>query len=166
VGALARAATTVPEPVRRAVIEARLETDSWPSQGHLRITAVDVDSGELVVFDGGDGIGLIDAVAASCAVPGVWPPVTIGSRRFMDGGVRSVSNADLAAGHDWAVVVLPLGGTPDRQVQALRDAGAEVTVLTADADALEAFGPNPLDPTRRRPAAEAGRRQGRALRSG
>jgi NTE family protein len=166
VGSLALAAPTVGEPLRRAVIEARLRTDAWPANGHLRITAVDVDSGDLVVFDGTDGVGLIDAVTASCAVPGVWPPVTIGSRRYMDGGVRSVSNADLACGHDWAVVVLPLGGSPDRQVQVLREAGAEVTVLTADAEALEAFGPNPLDPTRRRPAAEAGLRQGRALRSG
>lgn len=160
-GELACAAPTVPEPVRRAVIEARLGTDEWPAGGRLRITAVDVGTGELVVFDGTDGVGLIDAVAASCAVPGVWPPVTIGERRYMDGGVRSVSNADLASGDDDVVVVLPLGGELDREVEA-----REVTVLTVDAEALAAMGPNPLDPAYRRAAAEAGRRQGRALRSG
>ena len=54
-------------------------------------------------------IPLTDAVVASCAVPGIWPPVTIGGRRYMDGGVRSSDNADLAAGAARIVVVSPLG---------------------------------------------------------
>ncbi|MGO8728014.1 MAG: patatin-like phospholipase family protein [Streptosporangiaceae bacterium] len=45
-------------------------------------------------FSPGGTRGLVDAVAASCAVPGVWPPVTIGGRRYVDGGVRSSDNAD------------------------------------------------------------------------
>ena len=60
------------------------------------ITAVDAVTGEFTVFTADSGVDLVDAVAASCAVPGVWPPVTIGDRRFVDGGVRSPVNADLA----------------------------------------------------------------------
>ena len=61
------------------------------------------------------GVGLVDAVAASCAVPGVWPPVTIGDRRYIDGGVRSTINADLAEGHDQVVVLTPVHRRPRRR---------------------------------------------------
>ena len=79
------------------MIAARLPTAAWPAR-RLLVTAVDAASGEFVVFDAGSGVSLVDAVGASCAVPGVWPPVTVGGRRFVDGGVRSPVNADLAAG--------------------------------------------------------------------
>ena len=81
---------TVPEAVRRDVIAQRLPSHRWPAR-ILRITAVDTETGELVVFDRGSGVQLVDAVAASCAVPGVWPPVTIGDRRYIDGGVGAPS---------------------------------------------------------------------------
>lgn len=160
VGALALAATTVPEPERRAVIEARLGTDDWPDR-RLLVTAVDAATGELVVFDGTDGTGLIDAVAASCAVPGVWPPVTIGDRRFVDGGIRSIANADLAAGASPALLVAPLSPTAGLDLDAELAALGEGRTLLVHADEASqaAMGANPLDPTRRRPSAEAGRRQ-------
>lgn len=60
-----------------------------------------------MVFDATGQAGLVDAVAASCAVPGVWPPVTIGDRRFVDGGVRLLANADLAAGYERVLIVAP-----------------------------------------------------------
>ena len=161
IGALALAATTIAEPARRAVIEARLGTDEWPDR-RLLITAVDAATGELVVFDGeAGGPGLIDAVAASCAVPGVWPPVTIGDRRFMDGGVRSVANADLVAGASPAILLAPLGATAlpgiERELAALGD--GRTLLVQADAATQQAIGINALDPSRRRPSAEAGRRQ-------
>jgi NTE family protein len=53
-------------------------------------------------------VTLVDAVAASCSVPGVWPPTTIGGRRWIDGGVRSATNADLAAGYERVVVLAPI----------------------------------------------------------
>jgi predicted acylesterase/phospholipase RssA len=56
----------------------------------------------------GRGVGLVDAVGASCAVPRVWPPVTIGERRFMDGGMRTVANADLARGYERAAGCAPI----------------------------------------------------------
>src|SRR6478609_1373272 len=54
---------TVPESVRREVIAHRLPSHSWPERV-LRITAVDTETGELVVFDRGSGVELVDAVAA------------------------------------------------------------------------------------------------------
>jgi NTE family protein len=165
VGAMAIDAPTVTEPVRRAVIEARLGTDTWPERA-LKITAVDAGTGELRVFDRASGVGLVDAVAASCAVPGVWPPVTIGDTRYIDGGVRSVTNADLAAGCDPVVVMVPLPAYGEAgllaEVEQLRAAGSRVVLVRADDASTEAMGFNPLDPTKRRASAEAGRRQAAA----
>ena len=50
---------------------------------------------------------LLAAVGASCAVPGVYPPVTIDGRRYIDGGMRSPANADLAQDYDRVVVLAP-----------------------------------------------------------
>jgi len=165
-GRLALEAETVPEAERVAIIGARLPVHEWPDRG-LVVTAVDALTGELVAFDRTAGVDLVDAVAASCAVPGVWPPVTIGDRRYIDGGVRSTINADLADGHEQLVVVAPmpvgLAGKVDDEVQARRDAGARVVVVSGDAAAQAAFGTNPLDPATRRPSAEAGWAQAAAV---
>ena len=160
---------TVPEPARIAVIESRLPSREWPLTP-MRLTAVDCVSGELTVFDAASGVSLVDAVAASSAVPGIWPPVTIEGRRYMDGGVRSADNADLAAGAARVVVISPLGmdsplptSMPLREVLAgLKDGGATVTVISPDEASLAAIGTNALDPATRVPAATAGRAQGRA----
>jgi NTE family protein len=163
VGRMALAAPTMPESERRAIIASRLPTHSWP-EARLLVTAADAVSGEFVVFDRDAGVGLVDAVGASCAVPGVWPPVTIGDRRYIDGGIRSATNADLAAGADRVVVIAPVnaGGGPIRrlagQVAALRRTAA-VAVVRPDRAARRAIGRNALDPARRAPAARAGRAQ-------
>src|SRR5690349_12535570 len=109
IGAMALAAPTVSEAERRAVIESRMPVREWPAR-RLLITAVDATSGGFVAFDRDSGVGVVDAVAASCAVPGVWPPVTIGERRYVDGGARSAANVDLATGYDRVVVVAPIEG--------------------------------------------------------
>jgi NTE family protein len=165
IGAVAVATQTVPEPVRRRVIAQRLPSHDWPDRV-LRITAIDVATGELVVFDRDSGVGLVDAVAASCAVPGAWPPVTIGDRRYMDGGVGSSVNLGVAGDCDAAVVLVPsgrdapapFGDGPAAEIAAF--AGATHAVF-ADDDSLAAFGPNPLDPRCRIDSAVAGRHQGR-----
>src|ERR1035438_2891456 len=108
VGAFALAARTVPEAERRAAVSSRLPSPQWPAR-RILLVAVDAETGETRVFDRQSGVDLVDAVAASCAVPGVWPPVTIGGHRYVDGGVRSSDNADLAAGHAQIVVISPLG---------------------------------------------------------
>jgi NTE family protein len=167
-GQFALDAQTVPEAERRAVIEGRLPSAAWPATP-TRLIAVDCGSGEMAAFDADSGVSLVDAVAASCAVPGVWPPVTIDGRRYMDGGVRSADNADLASGAERIVVISPLGMNseiptwlPLRDVVAgLSADGASVTVVSPDAASVAAMGTNPLDPATRVPAATAGRAQGR-----
>lgn len=170
VGRLALAAETVPEADRRAVIEARLPVHEWPEQ-RLVIVAVDAETGEPRRFDRASGVSLVDAVAASCAVPGVWPAVTIDGRRYVDGGVRSAENADYATGCTRVTVVSPLGADAPLPMEKpllevlddLRAAGAEVALITPDEASVAAIGENPLDPATRTPAAEAGRAQGAAL---
>ncbi|MEV1331399.1 patatin-like phospholipase family protein [Micromonospora costi] len=168
IGAMALSARTPSEASRRAVIESRLPVREWPAR-RLLVTAVDARSGEFVVFDAASGVSLVDAVGASCAVPGVWPPVTIGGRRYVDGGMRSPVNADLAAGSDRVVVLAPttaaFGPMPRLAVQvaALRGQGARVVVVSPDAAARAAIGRNVLDPARRAAAARAGRAQADAV---
>ncbi len=170
IGAMALAAETVSEVDRRAVVEARLPVHEWPEQ-RLVIVAVDASTGEPRRFDKASGVSLVDAVAASCAVPGIWPPVTIDGRRYVDGGVRSAENADYATGYTRVTVVSPLGVDAPLPMEKpllevlddLRAAGAEVTLITPDEASVAAIGENPLDPATRTPAAEAGRAQGAAL---
>ncbi|MFE6838047.1 patatin-like phospholipase family protein [Streptomyces sp. NPDC057705] len=161
VGAMALAADTGAEADRRAVLAARLVSHEWPER-RLVVTAVDALTGEPADFDRESGAGLVDAVSASCAVPGVWPPVTVGGRRFIDGGVRSATNADLAAGYARVVIIAPIAlgsglvPSPAAQAARLREAGARVLVISPSAEARKAFGRNVLDPARRDPAARAG----------
>ncbi|WP_405441893.1 patatin-like phospholipase family protein [Streptomyces avidinii] len=161
IGAMALAADTGPETERRKVLAARLVSHEWPER-RLVVTAVDALSGELKAFDRGSGSGLVDAVSASCAVPGVWPPVTVGGRRFIDGGICSATNADLAEGYARVVIVAPLSlgsklvPSPSAQAERLRAAGARVLLITPSAAARKVFGRNVLDPARRDPAARAG----------
>ncbi|GAB3239740.1 patatin-like phospholipase family protein [Mycolicibacterium hippocampi] len=165
IGAVATSTETVPEAVRREVIAHRLPSHDWP-QRTLRVTAIDIGTGELVVFDKSSGVDLVDAVAASCAVPGVWPPVTIGDRRFMDGGVGSTVNMSAARDCGVAVALVPSGqDSPSPWGTAAAEEidafpGASLAVF-ADAESLAAYGPNPLDPACRAPSAQAGRAQGR-----
>lgn len=163
IGNAALLAETVTEQRRRDVIAARLPVHTWPS-ARLLIVAVDATTGEERIFDAAGGVPLVDAVAASCAVPGIWPPVTIGGARYVDGGLRSAENADLAHGHDVVLVFqamrVPGMDDLDAQVETLRQQGSAVLVITADERSVDAIGINPLDPTTREAAARAGRRQG------
>lgn len=169
VGKIALDTDTIEPAARREIIAARLPAGhdgEWPDQAVV-ITAVDAHTGEFVPIDRTSGIPLVDAVAASCAVPGVWPPSEHGGRRFVDGGVRTSTNADLATGHDIVLILSPLDRnmTRDldrREVPVLEESGSTVAVLRADTEALQAMGPNPLDPAMRAPAFAAGRRQGEA----
>jgi NTE family protein len=160
IGELALGAPTVPEVARRAVIAGRLPRHEWPER-HLTLVAVDARTGGTRLFDRHCGVGLVEAVAASCAVPGIWPPVTIGGIRYVDGGIRTSSNADLAAGHDHVLVLAPMADPAlEDEVAGLRRT-ARVAVITPDEAAAETFGTNPLDPAVRTPAAHAGLAQGR-----
>jgi NTE family protein len=133
-------------------------TDRWPQRRFL-VTAVDTESGEPVAWHGGSGVRLGHAVAASCAVPGVYPPVTISGRRYMDGGIRSPTNADLASGSSAVIVLNAIGHlTPREPVQEeLAALGAAATlVITPDDAAAAVMGTNLLDAATAGPALEAG----------
>jgi NTE family protein len=153
----------VPLQVRRTTVEGRLATTEWPDT--LRVTAADADSGVLHVFDQNSGIALVDAVAASGAVPGVWPLVRLNGRSWIDGGMVSSANARLADSFQRVIVLAPMptgyGAIPgvEDDVAALQ-AVARVCLLSPVEESVLAIGPNPYDPDRRGPAAAAGRLQG------
>jgi NTE family protein len=165
---------------RREMVAARLPRREWPERPMI-VVAVNAHTGELAAFDRESGVELVDAVTASTALPGLVPTVSINGARYIDGGVRSPDNADLASGYANVVVLSPLGGLgADRagqfeglrrppewgtdlpgQVEALRKQGSHVEVITPDADSRAAFGANLTDPATRIPAARAGFAQGK-----
>ncbi|MEU4625031.1 patatin-like phospholipase family protein [Actinoplanes sp. NPDC023801] len=163
VGAMALAAG-LDEQAYLARMESVLPVREWPERD-LRIVVVDTADGSDVVLDARSGVPLLQAVSASCAVPGLMPPVTVGDRRYMDGGVRLGAGADLAAGAERLVVLAPLSMLGrDRIVAEIAAAGAASSLLIEpDAEALAAFGQNVMDPARRPAAVRAGLRQGEAL---
>ena len=140
---------------------------AWPDR--FACTAVDTADGSFTVWNKDSGIELARGVASSCAVPMVYPPISIGGRRYMDGGMRSGVNADLAAAHDKVLVVVVglraapppvkelFGGVLDKQLASLKHA----VVIAPDDDASAAMGTNLMDPSARQAAARAGLVQGR-----
>jgi NTE family protein len=165
-GRAALRARTIPEAERRAVIGQRLPRHEWPAR-RLLIPAVNATTGAPIVFDRDSGVSLVDAVAASCAVPLVWPPVTINGQRYVDGGVRSIANADLAKGCERIVVIAPntaafrRADRLDTQIAALGP-GVRAVVISPDGASRTAIGPNVLDPARRAVSAQAGHAQAAA----
>lgn len=149
-------------------IRSLLPAPSWPSKP-LKVTAVNADDGGFRVFDAASGAGLAQAVAASCSVPGAWPPVRIDGVPYMDGGMRSASNADLAAGYDKVLVLScapeapdsPFGPTLPQVLQGL-SRQSDTFLIEADEASLAAFGTNVLLQSTRRPSALAGQEQGAA----
>ncbi|MGH7011913.1 MAG: patatin-like phospholipase family protein, partial [Caulobacteraceae bacterium] len=147
--------------------------DAWPDRD-FRCTAVDAETGEFIVWDRAAKVGISRAVASSCSVPGVYPPITIHGRRYIDGGMRSGTNGDLAKGCDKvALIALRIGGEDgraqrmarrlDKEIAVLRAGGAHVELMLPDPDSSGAFGANLMDFRRRPAACRAGEAQGRAL---
>jgi NTE family protein len=148
---------------------------AWP-EGYA-CTAVDVETGEPKLWDRAAGVPLDRAVASSCAVPAVFPPITIDGRRYMDGGMRTALNSDLAAGHDRVVAVscfvlsLPPGMSDpmfdamaapiEAEFDTLRSSGANLEVIVPGEEFLEVsgWGLNLMDFGRARDAYAAGLRQ-------
>ncbi|CAM3784552.1 patatin-like phospholipase family protein [Kibdelosporangium persicum] len=147
------AAETMPEETFQRVIGSGLPSGQWPDR-NISVVAYDTGSGERTVFTRESGVDLVPAVAASCSVPGVFPPITINGRRYMDGGIRMSNNADLVAHCDEILIIAPLTElSPPPNAK----------VISPDQDAIAAMGANVLDPASRIPSAEAGLRQGRAM---
>jgi NTE family protein len=81
---------------------------TWPERT-LWINAVDLDRGRRVTFGRENEPASTDvatAVAASCAIPAFFTPVTIDGIRYVDGGVHSPTNADLVVGLELDLVVI------------------------------------------------------------
>jgi len=166
---------------RRAIVAARLPTHDWPERPMI-ITAVEAHTGELAAFNRNSGVDLIDAVVASTAMAGVGPTHEINGKRYIDGGVRSRENADLASGYARVVVLSPLGGRDGRpvppgqfeglrretawgndltsEVERLRAGGSRVEVIVPDAGSQAAMGTNLMDIAARGPTARAAFTQG------
>ncbi|MBV8681766.1 MAG: patatin-like phospholipase family protein [Caulobacteraceae bacterium] len=177
IGALAMAAETVDEEAfiksfGRSLSE--LPEDAWPTRG-FACTAVDAQTGEFVLWDAAAKVGLARAVASSCSVPGIFPPITLKGRPYIDGGMRSATNADVAKGHDVIVVValrMAGGSNPvqeatraqlDAEMAVLRENGGRAELILPDEASTTAFGPNLMDARRRPDAARAGLAQGEAM---
>ncbi len=163
VGAVAMKAHAPGSVDRESVIRSRVPVNDWPTDRELLITAVETETGTFTVFDRSSGVDLVTAVAASCAVPTVWPPVAINGRHYVDGGMRSAANVDLAAGADRVVVLAPLPRSLSKKTSIrsqLEQVGPqEWSVVAPDPQALVDFGKNLLDPEKRADAARAGLRQ-------
>lgn len=171
VGRYALDTVTVTEEERLAVISERLRLHNltdWPS-ANIAITVVDAYSGERVVLTRESGVPLAKAIAATGALPGIWPPITIGDTRYIDGGVYSFENADLATGYDRVLIVqafpTPFPETAiEGQIQQLEKAGSRVSLIAPSEAVMTALlkkGGNPLDSSIREEAALLGRQQGR-----
>jgi NTE family protein len=177
-GALALAARTASEEALISRTCGNLGFEDWPAE-QLRIVTVDAGSGERVVHHAASGAPLRSAIAASCSVPGMFPPVSIGDRRYFDGGVHSGTNADLALeiAPDAVLVVAPIcaatapfGALAERCLEAesreiVSKGGTILSVLPGDAD-VSAFGPHLMDAARAPAAREAGRVRARDLAAG
>ncbi|HEY2048038.1 MAG TPA: patatin-like phospholipase family protein [Caulobacteraceae bacterium] len=177
IGALALAAKTASEEdfIRsfgRSLSE--LPDHTWPDRG-FACTAVDAETGEFVLWNAAAKVGLARAVASSCSVPGIFPPITLNGRRYIDGGMRSATNADVARGHDVTIVValrIAAGAGPaadafraqlDGEMAVLREDGHRAELVVPDEASMAAFGANLMDAAHRPAAARAGLAQGEAM---
>jgi NTE family protein len=158
-----------------SVVDQVVSAGEWPAAPHTRIVALDFDTGARVAF-GSAAAPACDfsaAVMASCAIPGWYAPVTIGGRRYIDGGTYSRTNLDLVAGEglDVVYVLAPMatiGGRPSsaagrveyllrsvasrrlrKEADVVRRAGTRVVLLAPGPEDLDAIGANVMDPRRR-----------------
>lgn len=165
---------------RRALVAARLPRTEWPERP-MMLVALDAHTGELAALTAASGVPLVDAVTASTALPGLTATHAVNGRRYINGGVRSPDNADLASGAANVLILSPLGGRaaappgqfeglrrpPEwgmdltAQTERLRKEGSRVEAITPDAESRAAMGTNQMDLATRIPAARAGFAQGR-----
>lgn len=161
IGEAALASSTMSEEDRLELLASRLPSQEWAHEPRLVINTVDAQTGEWVTFDPDSGVPLLLAVAASSAVPGVYPPTSIKGRRYIDGGMSSGTNADVASGKKLVLILVAepamtapaMGPTMHRisfadELKELEKSGSQVMVITPDESALEAKGLNPWSPKR------------------
>lgn len=130
----------------------------WPARD-LLVTAIDITTGELQVWTRDGAASLPEALASSTAVPGVFPPIPIDGHHYIDGGLRSPVNADLAAGADVVVIVEPLAHIFPR-IASDRELGSSTEIsIVPDDEAIAAIGLDLFAAAALAPAHAAGVRQ-------
>jgi len=168
-------------------VVSRAVPNSWVEHPNYWAVACDYTSGRRTPFGrvGSPRAEVADAVAASCAIPGVFRPVKIGRRRYVDGGVCSVSNMDLVAGRGLDVVIClnPLTskaegssgmgaaldlipaitrrasrGRLEREERKVRRFGTEVVIIEPTAEDHAAMGRNWMSSERRQHVIESAER--------
>jgi NTE family protein len=159
----------------------RVVPDAWAEHPNLWIVACDYATGRRVAFgrDDAPDAELADAVAASCAIPGFYYPVTIGGRRYVDGGLWSTSNLDIVRNErlDLVICLNPtsslhptLAWNPVERLAAatrtlsgkrlgseakkLRAKGTGVVLIQPTSEDLDAMGPNLMSRRNRNPVIE------------
>ncbi len=138
--------------------------DAWPTSP-LHAIALDIADGSRRAIDRDSGVPVARAVAASTAVPGVLPLITIGGHRYMDGGGSTQTHADLATGYDEVIVVAPTDRGPlAGELEALRATGVTVHAVQPGPASLAALGDElaRMDPARIAASTRAGREDGLA----
>jgi len=159
-----------------------LEREGARWDGRLQVSAVELGSGKRVMFGAPDApeASVGQAVEASCAIPGVFEPVEIGGREYVDGGAWSPTNLDVAPVERGGRVLClnPTGSlrgalagslavvsrsVASVEALALQRRGARVKLVAPDAASVEAFGSNLMNPRPRAAVVAAGLAQGRAL---
>jgi NTE family protein len=170
-------------PIRR-VVEAFID-EPWPTKTRFWAVAADYGSGRRVAFgsEGAPPATVGEAVAASCAIPGFYHPVRVAGRRYVDGGICSVSNLDLMCdeGLDLVICLNPMsslaqatGCSPadrmaavmraaagrrlGREAQRLREAGTRVLILQPNERDASLMGFNLMSGARRLEVMEQARR--------
>lgn len=149
---------------------------AWPAKPYV-CTAVDAETGEFVTWSKDSGVPLLRAIASSCCVPGIFPPITINGRRYIDGGMKSATNADLAAGYEKVVIVSVTSGMErasafpalaerakkrmDDELGAITSNGGVYEMLVPDEASRGVMGMNLMDFKRRGEIADAGVAQGK-----
>jgi NTE family protein len=135
--------------------------------GRLRVVAVDRGNGRRVVFGapGGPDATVAQAVQASCSVPWIFAPVGIDGREYVDGGVWSNTNLDIAPASRMTQVLClnPIasldialaspfgllraiaGSTAALETLALRSRGARVRMLGPAHDIARVMAPDLMD---------------------
>jgi NTE family protein len=153
--------------------------------GRLRVAAVELESGRRIIFDGTEDppVSVAEAVQASCAIPGVFRPLSVDGASYVDGGVWSPTNIDVAEVKQGSRVLClnPTGsmrsptatpvaaiaavsrGAAQLEAAALRRRRASVRVISPDRDSAEAMGGQLMNPANRDQVIAAGLAQGRRL---
>ncbi|BDM74298.1 patatin (plasmid) [Streptomyces nigrescens] len=145
---------------RRDAVAQRVAEDSWPSD-RFSVTAVRGD-GSRSVFTSTSGVGLVDALTASCAVPGLWPVVAIGEENYIDGATFSATNAELAQDADRVIVLRPMPELPAYASEERQEVLDRAVVIEPSERARAGFGADPFDPDVRGVAAVLGYEDGLA----